>query len=152
MAKEGLGVKLPIWPTTTKSQELPWFYCVQWHATYRWKALNEDCNFALELTLIEGLHTKLWVSKIAGVLILRISRFQLGSLRTKWHLSAGHVARHREYYKGEVVASLKFGGFPQVWAMVSLVSLCLPLVYPCTKSVPIMHWPTCCLVHTCPCE
>ncbi len=35
---------------------------------------------------------------------------------TKWHLGASPMARHREYYKGEG------GGFPQVWAMVSLVS------------------------------
>jgi len=33
-------------------------------------------------------------------------------------LSAGPVARHKVYYKGEG------GGFPQVWAMVNLVNLC----------------------------
>jgi hypothetical protein len=31
------------------------------------------------------------------------------------------------------------GGFPQVWAMVSLVSSCLHVAHPCTKSVPAMH-------------
>jgi hypothetical protein len=43
---------------------------------------------------------------------------------------------HREYYKGEG------GGFPRVWAVVSLVSLmnpCMHVVHPCTKNVPIMH-------------
>jgi hypothetical protein len=35
--------------------------------------------------------------------------------------------------KGKVVAS------PQVRAMVSSVSLCMPVVHPCTKNVPIMH-------------
>jgi hypothetical protein len=39
------------------------------------------------------------------------------SLGTKWHLGAGLVAMHKVYYKGES------GGFPQVHAMVSLVSL-----------------------------
>jgi hypothetical protein len=29
--------------------------------------------------------------------------------------------------------------FPQVWAMMSLVSSCLLVVRPCTKSVPAMH-------------
>jgi hypothetical protein len=39
---------------------------------------------------------------------------------TKWHLGARPVAKHKVYYKGEG------GGFPQVRAMVSLVSRCLP--------------------------
>jgi len=43
------------------------------------------------------------------------------------------MAKHKVYYKGEG------GGFPQVRAMVSLVSLCLPVARPCTKSVPTMH-------------
>jgi hypothetical protein len=40
-------------------------------------------NFALDLTSIEGLHTKLWDSKVAGIPILRISRLSLESLETK---------------------------------------------------------------------
>jgi len=42
-------------------------------------------------------------------------------------LGAGHVAKHRVYYKGEG------GGFPQVWVVVNLVSLCLLVVRLCTK-------------------
>jgi hypothetical protein len=42
-------------------------------------------------------------------------------------LGVGPVARHRVYCKGEG------GGFPQVWAMVNLVSLCLLVACPCTK-------------------
>jgi len=57
----------------------------------------------------------------------------LGSPGTKWHLGAGPVARHRVYYKGEG------GGFPQVQAVVSLVSLSLFMARPNTKSAPIMH-------------
>jgi hypothetical protein len=49
------------------------------------------------------------------------------------HLVVGHVAKHRVDYKGEG------GGFPQVWAVVSLASLCLPMTHPCTKGVPIAH-------------
>ncbi len=37
------------------------------------------------------------------------------------------MAKHKAYYKGEG------GGFPQVQAMVSLVSMCLPVARPCTK-------------------
>jgi hypothetical protein len=37
------------------------------HVTYRWKALNESYNFALECIAIRGLFTKLWGSKVAGI-------------------------------------------------------------------------------------
>jgi len=53
-----------------------------------------------------------------------------GNLGTKWHLGASFVTRHRVYNKGEG------GDFLQVWAMVSLVSPCLPMAHPCTKSAP----------------
>jgi hypothetical protein len=43
------------------------------------------------------------------------------------------MAKHREYYKGEG------GGFPQVQAMVSLVSLFLPVAHLCTKNIPTTH-------------
>jgi hypothetical protein len=105
----------------------------RWRATYCWEALNKGYNFALNITLIKGLHTKLWASKVMGVPILGISRLPLGSPETKWHLGASYVARHTEYYKGED------GGFPQVRAMVSLVSLCLHVAHPCTKGVPTTH-------------
>jgi len=45
----------------------------------------------------------------------------------------GPMARHKVYYKGEG------GGFPQVQAVVSLVSLSLPVARPCTKNAQIMH-------------
>jgi hypothetical protein len=61
------------------------------------------------------------------VLTLGISGPQLGSLETKCHLSAGLVTMHKIYYNGEG------GGFPQVWAMVSLVSPSLPVVHLNTK-------------------
>ncbi len=31
------------------------------------------------------------------------------------------------------------GGFPEVWVMLSFVSLCLPVVRPCTKGVLAMQ-------------
>jgi hypothetical protein len=36
-------------------------------ATYRWKALDESYNFALDRTSIRGLFAKLWGSKVPGV-------------------------------------------------------------------------------------
>jgi hypothetical protein len=53
--------------------------------------------------------------------------------REKWHLNVAPVAIHREYYKKEG------GGFPQVWAMMSLVSMCMLVVRLCTKSALTMH-------------
>jgi len=46
-----------------------------------------------------------------------VLRLFLGSPGTKSHSDVGATGRHREYYMGEG------GGFPQIWAMVSLVSL-----------------------------
>ncbi len=43
------------------------------------------------------------------------------------------MERNRVYYKGEG------GAFPQVQAVVSLVSPSLPVVHPSTKSAQIMH-------------
>jgi hypothetical protein len=63
-----------------------------------------------------------------------------GSPETKCHLDVAPVKRHIEHYKGEG------GGFPQFWAMVSFVSLKLPMAHPNTKSVQTMDQLTCCLV------
>ncbi len=105
----------------------------RWRATYSWKALDEGYKFASDLISIKGLHTKLWGSKVVRVLALRISRLPNGSLGTKCHLDVGLVEKHIVYYKGEG------GGFPQVQAMVNLVSLNLPMVRPSTKSAPTIH-------------
>jgi hypothetical protein len=72
-------------------------------------------------------------SKLQESQLLAISRLPFGSLETKCHLHVGLMERHIIYYKKEG------GGFPQVWAMGSLVSPNLPMVYPSTKSVPTMH-------------
>ncbi len=54
----------------------------------------------------------------------------LGSPGTKSHSDVGAAGRHRKYYMGEG------GGFPRVWAVVSLVSLELPVACPNTKGAP----------------
>jgi len=51
-----------------------------------------------------------------GVPTLAISGFPLGSPGTKSHLDVGLVERHKVHYKGDG------GGFPQVRAVVNLVS------------------------------
>jgi len=92
------------------------------HATYRWKALDESYNFALDHTSIRGLLTKLWGSKVLGVPAGGISGLPRGSPAgvpgEKSHLDVGPMERCRVYYKGEG------GGFPQVRVVVSLVCPC----------------------------
>jgi len=48
-------------------------------ATYRWKALDESYNFALDCTSIRGLLVKLWGSKVARVPLGAISGLPLES-------------------------------------------------------------------------
>jgi hypothetical protein len=64
---------------------------------------------------------------VAEVQTETISELLLGSPGTKNHLDAGAVERRREYYMGEG------GGFPQVWAVVNLVSPESPVACPSTK-------------------
>ncbi len=118
-------LKYKLWPL--KVENCPNFLPCMKHAIYCWKALKKNYNFALNLISIEGLHAKLWACKFTRVPTLGILRLPLGSPGTKWHLGASFVAKHRVYYKGEG------GGFPQVWALVSLVSPWLFVVRSCTK-------------------
>ncbi len=116
-----------------KVKNRPNFLMCRWRATYSWKALDEDYNFASDLISIKGLHTKIWTPKVAKVPTLGISKLPLGSIRTKCHLGAGPMVRHKVYYKGEG------GCFAQVRAMVSLVSPKSLMAHPSTKSVLAMH-------------
>jgi hypothetical protein len=72
----------------------PDFLALRWRATYRWEALDESYNFALDIISIGGLHAKLWAPKVAEVPVMGISRLPFRSPGTKWHLGASPVARH----------------------------------------------------------
>jgi hypothetical protein len=67
---------------------------------------------------------KLWASKIVKVPILGILGLPLANPKTKWHFSAGPVAKHRIYYKGKVVASPNSKSWWVLW-----VCVCSWLVY-----------------------
>ncbi len=101
--------------------------------TYHWKDFDEGYNFVLNFISIGGLHAKLWSCKVAGIPVMKISRLSLGSPETKCHLDVGLVERHRVYYKGEG------DGFPQVQAVVSLLSSNSLVARPSTKSASTMH-------------
>jgi len=116
-----------------KVHNRPDFLAWRWCATYRRKAFDKGYNFALDLISIESFHAKLWAPKVTRVSSMGISRLPLGSPETKWHLGAGTMAKHKIYYKGEG------GGFPQVRAVVSLISPSLLVARPSTKSAPVMH-------------
>jgi hypothetical protein len=97
---------------------------IVWHTVGK---ISTRYNFVSDFIPIGGLHTKLWPFKVVRVQILGISKLPLGSPGTKWHLGANPVAMHKIYYKGEG------GGFPQVWAEVSLMSLNLLVVHRSTR-------------------
>ncbi len=65
-AKEGSGVKLDSRPLKVGNR--PDLLAFRRRATYRWKALDEGSNFALDLIAIRGLQKKLCALKVAGVL------------------------------------------------------------------------------------
>jgi hypothetical protein len=119
------------WPLKVKNR-LDFLAC-RWHATYRWKDLDEGYNFALDFISIGGLKRRLWAPKVAKILCLRISGLPFGSLGTKCHLDVALMERHKVYYKGEG------GGFPQVRTVVSLMSPNLPVALPNIKNAQTMH-------------
>jgi hypothetical protein len=118
--KEGSRIKLLIWLSTVKSQETPWFPCMQvmCHVLFVW-------NF----TSIKGLHTKLWAPKVTRVPISGILGLPLGSHGTKWHLGVDPVARHIEYYKGEGGGFPKSGMWWVLWIYVYPWFVCAPKVF-----------------------
>jgi len=53
---------------------------------------------------------------VVGVPILKITKLSTWEFREKHHLGVAFMVNHKKYYKA------RGGGFPQVWAMVNLVS------------------------------
>jgi hypothetical protein len=111
----------------------PNFLVCTCRAMYFWKDLNEGYNFALDLISLGGMHAKLWAPKVARIPVVGILGLPLGSPGTKCHLDASPIASHKVYYKGED------GGFPQVRAVMNIMSPSLLMVHPSTKSVSTMH-------------
>jgi hypothetical protein len=80
--------------------------------------------------VIGGLHKKLCTFKVAGVPTVASSKLPLGSPKTKSHLDVAPMEWHKVYYMGEG------GGFPQVRALVTLMSPKSPMARPSSKGVP----------------
>ncbi len=62
-----------------KVENWPDFLMHKWSVTYCWKSANEGYNFALDLIVIKGLHTKLWAPKITRISTVGIPRFLHGN-------------------------------------------------------------------------
>jgi hypothetical protein len=114
--KEGLGVKLPIWLPTTKSQESTRFTCVQVTCDISLESSRQRLQLCFRTHLNPRFACEVMGPKIARVPTLAILGLPLGNPGTKCHLDVGLVERHIIYYKGEG------DGFPQVQAMVIFVS------------------------------
>jgi hypothetical protein len=127
--KEGSGVKLPIWLPTTKSWESPWFPCVQ----VAYNIPLENSQRRLQLCFGPHLNCR-FAWKVMGLQSRENHSYEnFGTLTWECHLDVDLVERHKIYYKGEG------DGFPQVRAMVSLVSSSLLVARPNTKNAPTMH-------------
>jgi len=124
--KEGSGIKLAIWLPTTKNQELPWFPYV-----------HVVCHIPLEtswwkLQLCFRSHLN-WRSTHKVICLQICGSPNFGNFETttweswtKCHLGAGHVARHRVYYKGEGSGFPKSGLWWVLWVHVSPWLVCAP--------------------------
>jgi hypothetical protein len=111
-AKEGPGVKLAVWLSTTKS----------WESTSS-RRLHQECDMALESSRKE---LQLWIrphsnwrsepGDMSSQSLGSPTRDSFGTpLGKKCHLDVASADYCRDYYMGEG------GGFPWVWAVVSQV-------------------------------
>jgi hypothetical protein len=103
------------------------FGACKWSATHCWKALDESYKSFSDLIPIEGLSKELCHRNVVKVQTRTILGLFLGSPKTKNHSNVGAAERRIEYYMGEG------GGFPRVWAVVSLVSPKSPVACPSLK-------------------
>jgi hypothetical protein len=131
--KEKPGVKFAIWLSTTKSGESTQFSYVQVACNIPLKSSQWGLKLCFRLRFNRRSAHKVMRPKVVGDPTLGILGLPLGSFGTKCHLDVGLVERHIIYYKGEG------GGFPQVWAVVNLVSLSLLMARSSTKSVSTLH-------------
>jgi hypothetical protein len=128
--KERSKIKLAISLLTIKSRESTRFPCVQMACNLQLKSSWQDLQL-----FFKPHHNQRSTHKIMGPQSCgspNSGNFET-PIWTKCHLDVGLVERHKVYYKGEG------DGFPQVWAVMSLMNLSFPMVHPSTKSAQTMH-------------
>ncbi len=94
--KKGRESKCQFDSRPLKVKNHPKLHAWRWSVTYCWNFFNEGYKFALNFTSIRGLHNKLWASKIARVLILKILKFPICKSREKWHLGVAPMVNHKK--------------------------------------------------------
>jgi hypothetical protein len=119
-AKEGPGVKLPVWLPTTKSRESTSSRRLQWEYNTELKSSRWELQLWFKARPNPSSGREVMVPQSPGSpnrdSFETVSGLHLGSPGKKSHLDVASVRSCKEYYKGEG------GGFPQVWAVVSQVS------------------------------
>jgi len=131
--KEGAGVKLAIWLSTTKSWELPWFPCVK----VACHILLESSQWELQLYVKPHLNQRS-ACKIMCLQTRRNPNF--GNFGTpNW--SHGTKMSFGCWPRGQAHSILLRGKWwlPQVRAVVSLMNPCLPVARSCTKRAQTIH-------------
>jgi hypothetical protein len=105
----------------------PDFLTFKWHATYRWKALDESYNFTSDLILIRSLHAKYGSPKLQKSQLWEFRDSHLGVLGQNdiWVL----IAKQNDIWvlvpwpgtkyiiKGKVVVSPKLGPWWILWVL-----------------------------------
>jgi len=128
-SNERLGVKLPVWLPTTKSQKSTWSWCVQVECDTPLESSRGELQLWFIPYPIQVCGEKLWMPKVPEVQIGTISGLHFGSPGKNSHLNASAAESCRKYYMGEG------GGFPRVRVMVNQVSPRSPVACPNTENV-----------------
>jgi hypothetical protein len=118
--KERPGVKLTIWLLTTKTRESTRFTCVQVACDIPLESSWQGLQLCFRPHLNQRSASEVMGPQSHGSPNFGNFGTPTWESQDKCHLDVGLVERHRIYYKGEG------GGFPQVRAMVSLVSPSCP--------------------------
>jgi hypothetical protein len=94
------------------------FLACRWHATYRWKALDEGYDFVLDLISIGGLHTKIWAPKLWESQLWEFRDSHLGVLGQNviWVLVPWPSTKYT--IRGKVVASPKSRSWWVLWVRI----------------------------------
>jgi len=148
--KEGPGIKLAVWLLTIKSRESPWFRCVQVVCDIQLESFRPGLQLCFRPHFNQRSGHKVMVPKVVGVPTLAILGLSFGSPGTKCHLDVGPMGSDIVYYKGEG------GGFPQVQAVVNLVSPSCPwfvlapkVLQLCTNHLMLVVCRSVCVVDVC---
>jgi hypothetical protein len=91
---------VPIWPPTTKSQESPWFTCVEVTCYIFFKSFRGGLQLCFRPDLNQRFSQKIMGFQSCGSFNFR----NFGTFGTKWHLGAGLVPSTKNTIRRKVVA------------------------------------------------